>query len=242
MARARPPLHVLIAAPRGFCAGVDRAIQIVELALERFGAPVYVRHEIVHNRFVVDRLKANGGGVRRRARRGARRPAGGLLGPRGSQVGAGGRARARPRLRRRNLPARLEGPSPGRTADRRRSAHPVHRPFRPSGGHRHVRPGSRGLDHPRRDRRGSARGPRSAIPTAWPSSPRPRFRSTTRPRSSRLKRRFPNIRAPRSEDICYATSNRQAAVKAIAPKCDKMLVIGAPTAATRCGCPRSRNG
>src|SRR5437868_7949068 len=56
----RPPLRVLIAAPRGFCAGVDRAIQIVELALERFGAPVYVRHEIVHNRFVVDRLKQLG--------------------------------------------------------------------------------------------------------------------------------------------------------------------------------------
>ena len=56
----RPSLKVLIAAPRGFCAGVDRAIQIVELALERFGAPVYVRHEIVHNRFVVDRLRALG--------------------------------------------------------------------------------------------------------------------------------------------------------------------------------------
>ena len=56
----RPPLRVLIAAPRGFCAGVDRAIQIVELALERFGAPVYVRHEIVHNRFVVDRLRSIG--------------------------------------------------------------------------------------------------------------------------------------------------------------------------------------
>src|SRR3954463_3469683 len=55
-----PSLRVLIAAPRGFCAGVDRAIQIVELALERFGAPVYVRHEIVHNRFVVDRLKSMG--------------------------------------------------------------------------------------------------------------------------------------------------------------------------------------
>src|SRR3569832_652170 len=52
-----PPLRVRIAAPRGFCAGVDRAIQIVELALERFGAPVYVRHEIAHNRYVVDRLK-----------------------------------------------------------------------------------------------------------------------------------------------------------------------------------------
>ena len=56
----RPPLHVIIAAPRGFCAGVDRAIQIVEVALERFGAPVYVRHEIVHNRHVVDELSSKG--------------------------------------------------------------------------------------------------------------------------------------------------------------------------------------
>ena len=60
MPEPKPNLRVLIAAPRGFCAGVDRAIQIVELALERFGAPVYVRHEIVHNRFVVERLKDMG--------------------------------------------------------------------------------------------------------------------------------------------------------------------------------------
>src|SRR6201999_3640002 len=57
---AKPPLDLLIAAPRGFCAGVDRAIRIVELAIEKFGSPVYVRHEIVHNKFVVDNLKAKG--------------------------------------------------------------------------------------------------------------------------------------------------------------------------------------
>src|SRR6202171_2314468 len=57
---ARPPLDILLCSPRGFCAGVDRAIQIVELALERYGAPVYVRHEIVHNRYVVEGLKAKG--------------------------------------------------------------------------------------------------------------------------------------------------------------------------------------
>src|SRR6186997_1548022 len=57
---AKPPLTLLIAAPRGFCAGDDRSIRIVELALERYGAPVYVRHEIVHNKFVVDTLKAKG--------------------------------------------------------------------------------------------------------------------------------------------------------------------------------------
>src|SRR3954471_4043951 len=56
----KPPLDLLIAAPRGFCAGVDRAIRIVELSIEKFGAPVYVRHEIVHNKHVVDSLKAKG--------------------------------------------------------------------------------------------------------------------------------------------------------------------------------------
>src|SRR4028119_959378 len=56
----KPPLSLLIAAPRGFCAGVDRAIRIVELALEKYGSPVYVRHEIVHNKYVVDSLKAKG--------------------------------------------------------------------------------------------------------------------------------------------------------------------------------------
>ncbi|HNN55810.1 MAG TPA: 4-hydroxy-3-methylbut-2-enyl diphosphate reductase, partial [Novosphingobium sp.] len=56
----KPALRLLLAAPRGFCAGVDRAIEIVERALKRYGAPVYVRHEIVHNRFVVDGLKAKG--------------------------------------------------------------------------------------------------------------------------------------------------------------------------------------
>ncbi len=57
---SKPPLEILLCSPRGFCAGVDRAIQIVELALEKYGAPVYVRHEIVHNRYVVDGLKAKG--------------------------------------------------------------------------------------------------------------------------------------------------------------------------------------
>src|SRR5882672_7994419 len=57
---AKPPLMLLLAAPRGFCAGVERAIRIVELAIEKYGAPIYVRHEIVHNRFVVQRLEKLG--------------------------------------------------------------------------------------------------------------------------------------------------------------------------------------
>jgi 4-hydroxy-3-methylbut-2-enyl diphosphate reductase len=60
MASAKPPLNLLLAGPRGFCAGVDRAIKIVEEALKRHGAPVYVRHEIVHNRFVVESLEKQG--------------------------------------------------------------------------------------------------------------------------------------------------------------------------------------
>ena len=179
------PSRVLIAAPRGFCAGVDRAIQIVELALERFGAPVYVRHEIVHNRFVVDRLRGHGRGVRRRARRGARRPAGGLLRAWRAQVGAGRSAGPRPDLCRRHLPAGLQGPPPGRAADRGGPAHPVHRPCRPSRGDRHVRPGAGGLDDADRDGRGRRRRSTLPIPATSPSSPRPRFRSTTPRRSSR---------------------------------------------------------
>ena len=222
------PLQVLIAAPRGFCAGVDRAIQIVELALERFGAPVYVRHEIVHNRFVVDRLKAS---ARCSSMSSTKCPTTGRWSfpPTACQIGAGRGAEPRARLCRRDLPAGFQGSPPGAAADRGRPPHPVHRPCRPSRSDRHLRPGAGGRDHAGRDGRG--RRARSTLPTidTSPSSRRPRCRSTTRRRSSRRSRRaFPAIRAPRSEDICYATSNRQAAVKAIAPECDRMLVIGAP--------------
>ncbi|MEI9904253.1 MAG: hypothetical protein WDN06_09900 [Asticcacaulis sp.] len=108
------PLKVYLATPRGFCAGVDRAIQIVEKALERYGAPVYVRHEIVHNRHVVDRLKALG----RRLRQGTgpvpARPAGGLFGPWRAEVGAGRGPASPDVLPRRHLPARLQSPCRGR--------------------------------------------------------------------------------------------------------------------------------
>ena len=100
------PMQVLLGSPRGFCAGVVRAIDIVELALERFGAPVYVRHEIVHNKYVVDSLRRKGAVFSRGDRRGperldhhlqcARRCAGGLEGRRGAQ----------PERYRRHLPAR----------------------------------------------------------------------------------------------------------------------------------------
>ena len=82
-------MRILLANPRGFCAGVDRAIDIVERALELFGAPIYVRHEVVHNRFVVDRLRGARRGVRRGTRRGAGRRHGDLQRARRLEGGAG---------------------------------------------------------------------------------------------------------------------------------------------------------
>ena len=117
-----PPLRVLIAAPRGFCAGVDRAIQIVELALERFGAPVYVRHEIVHNRFVVDRLRELGAVfVDELDEVPDDRPV--VFSAHGVPKSVPAAAQDRGLdLCRRDLPAGLQGPPPGRAADRGRAA------------------------------------------------------------------------------------------------------------------------
>ena len=160
-----PPLDLLIAAPRGFCAGVDRAIRIVELAIEKYGAPVYVRHEIVHNHFVVDSAEGQGRDLRRGAGRGARRRAGGVL--------------ARTACPRRCRPRRR---SAGSTISTRpaRWSRKVHRQAerlvaagrhilfighrRPSRGDRHLRPGARGRDDAGRDRRPMPRRSRRADP------------------------------------------------------------------------------
>ena len=88
-------MQILLASPRGFCAGVDRAIDIVERAIELFGAPIYVRHEVVHNRHVVERLRAHGRAFRRGAGRGAGRRHGDLLGARRVQRGGGSEAKRR---------------------------------------------------------------------------------------------------------------------------------------------------
>ena len=226
----KPPLHLLIAAPRGFCAGVDRAIRIVELALERYGAPVYVRHEIVHNKFVVDSLKAKGAVFVAELDEV----------PDGVPVvfSAHGVPKAVPAKAAERGLDYLDATCPlvskvHRQAERLVETgppHPVRRPCRPSRGDRHLRPGARRRDDPDRDRR---RTPRRSTP-ADPDRPRlpdPDHavgRRHRRDRRGAARRAFPRSQAPRSEDICYATSNRQAAVKAIAPRCDAMLVIGAP--------------
>ncbi|PKP99841.1 MAG: 4-hydroxy-3-methylbut-2-enyl diphosphate reductase [Alphaproteobacteria bacterium HGW-Alphaproteobacteria-13] len=221
-------LRVLIAAPRGFCAGVDRAIRIVELALERFGAPVYVRHEIVHNRYVVESLKAKGA----------------IFVESLSQVPDGVpvvfSAHGVPKA----VPAKAEA----RGLDYIDATCPlvskVHRQAeRANQGGRHIIfIGHAG--HPEvigtlgQLPEGAMTLVESVDDVAGLSVDDPDKLSfltqttlsvdDTRDIVTALRHRFPSIAGPHGEDICYATSNRQDAVKAIAGQCGRMIVIGAP--------------
>jgi 4-hydroxy-3-methylbut-2-enyl diphosphate reductase len=228
MASSKPPLHVLIAAPRGFCAGVDRAIKIVELAIGRFGPPVYVRHEIVHNRFVVDRLRGLGAVFVKELDEV----------PDGRPVVFS--AHGVPKI----VPAAAEA----RGLDYLDATCPlvskVHRQAERliEAGRHIIFVGHAG--HP------EVIGTFGQVPAGTmtlvetvedvallePKDPGNLSFLTQTTLSvddtaqivEALQVRFPSIQVPRSEDICYATSNRQAAVKAIAPECDRLLVIGAP--------------
>ncbi|HET8749339.1 MAG TPA: 4-hydroxy-3-methylbut-2-enyl diphosphate reductase [Sphingomicrobium sp.] len=224
----RPPLRVLIAAPRGFCAGVDRAIQIVELALERFGAPVYVRHEIVHNRFVVDRLKDMGAVFVDELDE--------VPDDRPVVFSAHGVPKAVPAEAQSRGLTYVDATCPLVSKVHRQAQRLIddgrHILFIGHAGHPEVigtfgqvPPGSITLVETVED----------AQSVAVPDSANLAFLTQTTLSVDdtaaivdSLKARFPEIRAPRSEDICYATSNRQAAVKRIAAECDRMLVIGSP--------------
>jgi 4-hydroxy-3-methylbut-2-enyl diphosphate reductase len=224
----RPPLKVLIAAPRGFCAGVDRAIQIVELALERFGAPVYVRHEIVHNRYVVDRLKQMGAIFVDELDE--------VPDDRPVVFSAHGVPKAVPANARDRGLTYVDATCPLVSKVHRQAerliADGLHILFIGHSGHPEVigtfgqvPEGSITLVETVEDacNVGVSNPDRLAFLTQTTLSV-----DDTAAIVEALKARFPQIRAPRSEDICYATSNRQAAVKAIAPECDRMLVIGSP--------------
>lgn len=224
----RPPLRVLIAAPRGFCAGVDRAIQIVELALERFGAPVYVRHEIVHNRFVVDRLKNLGAVFVDELDE--------VPDDRPVVFSAHGVPKSVPANARDRQLTFVDATCPLVSKVHRQAERLIedglHILFIGHSGHPEVigtfgqvPEGSMTLVETVEEARNVAvaEPERIAFLTQTTLSV-----DDTAAIVDTLKQRFPAIRAPRSEDICYATSNRQAAVKAIAPECDRMLVIGAP--------------
>src|SRR5579884_652483 len=223
-----PPLRVLIAAPRGFCAGVDRAIQIVELALERFGVPVYVRHEIVHNRFVVERLRGLGAIFVDELDE--------VPNDRPVVFSAHGVPKSVPAAAETRGLTYVDATCPLVSKVHRQAQRLIeegrHILFIGHAGHPEVIgtfgqvPGgsitlvetveeAERIDVPHKAN--------LAFLTQTTLSV-----DDTAAIVEALKRRFPQIRAPRSEDICYATSNRQAAVKAIAPECDRMLVIGAP--------------
>lgn len=224
----RPPLELLIAAPRGFCAGVDRAIVIVERAIEKYGAPVYVRHEIVHNRYVVDSLKAKGAIFVEELDEV----------PDGVPVvfSAHGVPKAVPAKAEERGLSYLDATCPLVSKVHRQAERQVeagrHIVFIGHKGHPEVigtfgqvADGTITLIE-------SVEDAEKFIP-ADPANLAFLTQTTlsvddTAAIIATLQRRFPAIIAPKGEDICYATSNRQAAVKAIARQCDAMLVIGAP--------------
>jgi len=228
MVTSKRPLTLLIAAPRGFCAGVDRAINIVELALQRYGAPVFVRHEIVHNKYVVDSLKAKGAIFVKELDEV----------PDGVPVvfSAHGVPKAVPAKAAERGLSYLDATCPLVSKVHRQAERHVERGrhilFVGHAGHPEVI-GTFGQ---------VPEGEMTLIETAedaeriTPADPGNLAFLTQTTLSvddtgqiiSILQRRFPGITGPKGEDICYATSNRQAAVKDIARRCEFMLVIGAP--------------
>ena len=244
----KPPLTIVLAGPRGFCAGVERAIAIVETALEKYGPPVYVRHEIVHNRHVVQELEAKGAVFVEELRE---VPSGVpiVFSAHGVPKHVPAEAEAR-RL------FYLDATCPlvskvHREAERHHGQ-----------GRRIILIGHAG--HP------EVIGTMGQLPAgaivliesvadaetleiARPDEVAYITQTTlsvddTADIIAVLRRRFPRIRGPKQEDICYATTNRQEAVKAIAGSCDAMLVVGAPNSsnsarlvevAKREGCART---
>jgi 4-hydroxy-3-methylbut-2-enyl diphosphate reductase len=245
---SKPTLKVLLAGPRGFCAGVDRAIKIVEEALARYGAPIYVRHEIVHNRFVVEGLQAKGAVfVEELAEV-----------PEGAHVvfSAHGVAKSVPiEARSRNLIA-LDATCPLVTKVHREAErhHAKGRHVLLIGHAGHVEViGTMGqlpdgavtliedVDQARSFQPADPQNLAFATQTTLSVDDTAEIVGV-------LQARFPTIEGPKREDICYATTNRQAAVKAIASRADLVVVIGAANSsnslrlrevAERAGSPRA---
>lgn len=224
----KPPLTLFLAAPRGFCAGVDRAIKIVEMAIEKWGAPVYVRHEIVHNKFVVDGLRDKGAVfVEELSECPDDRPV---------IFSAHGVPKAVPAAA-----AKREMVYVDATCPLVSKVH-IEAQRHADAGLQMIMIGHEG--HP------ETVGTMGQLPdgevllietVADVANVTPRDETKlafvtqttlsvddTADIVEALHARFPSIIGPHKEDICYATTNRQEAVKAMAPKCDAMLVVGAP--------------
>ena len=245
----RPPLTLVLANPRGFCAGVVRAIEIVEKALQKYGPPVYVRHEIVHNRYVVESLEAKGAVFVEQL---ADVPDGVpiVFSAHGVPKSVPAEAQARELFY-------LDATCP--------LVSKVHREAE-----RHFREGRQIIlighaGHPEVEGtmgqlpEGAMvliQSPEEAQSLAVDTPERLAYITQTTlsvddtsDMIAVLRRRFPTIHGPKQEDICYATTNRQQAVKAIAKSCDLLLVVGAPNSsnsarlvevALKAGCPRAR--
>ncbi|HYZ31639.1 MAG TPA: 4-hydroxy-3-methylbut-2-enyl diphosphate reductase [Crenalkalicoccus sp.] len=243
-----PRLNVLLAGPRGFCAGVDRAIKIVEEAIRRYGAPVYVRHEIVHNRFVVEALERQGAVFVEELDEV----------PDDAPVvfSAHGVPKSVPAEASRRKLFYLDATCPLVSKVHREAEHHHER------GRHILLIGHAG--HPEvvgtmgqlpegavtlvED---AAQARTVAVPEGAPLAFITQTTLSvddTADIVAALRERFPDINAPAKEDICYATTNRQAAVKAIAPRAELMVVVGAPNSsnsvrlvevARRAGCPRA---
>jgi len=223
-----PSLTILLASPRGFCAGVDRAIQIVETALERYGAPIYVRHEIVHNRHVVEDLERKGA----------------VFVDELSEVPDGGRVIFSAHGVPKSVPAEAERrqlfyldatcPLVSKVHNEALHQHKVGRHIILIGhaGHPEV-VGTMGQLPAGAISLVESEADVAVLDVADPARLALVTQTTlsvddTAAIVAALRQRFPDIVAPRAEDICYATTNRQEAVKAIAPRCDAIVVIGAP--------------
>lgn len=249
MTVTKPLLRILLCSPRGFCAGVDRAIQMVELALQRFGAPVYVRHEIVHNRFVVESLKEKGAIFVEELDEIPDTDAPVIFSAHGVPKSVPEEAERRnmfhldatcPLVTKVHKEAVLHNK---RGKDLVMIGHKGHPEVVGTMGQ--LPPGNVQLIETAEDARNFE--PRDPDALAFITQTTLSVDDTTE-MVDILKERFPNITAPHKEDICYATTNRQEAVKAVAPRVDAMIVVGAPNSsnsmrlvdvAVRAGCPRA---
>lgn len=246
--KPKPKLTLILASPRGFCAGVDRAIQIVETAIEKFGPPVYVRHEIVHNRFVVETLERKGA----------------IFVEELDEVPEG----ARVIFSAHGVPKSVPEAAKARELIYFDATCPLVSKVHVEAERHHER----GLDiilighagHPEvigtmgqlaegavhlveTVADAEAFEPRDPAKLAFVTQTTLSIDDTAEIVAA-LRRRFPGIVGPHKEDICYATTNRQEAVKAIAPRADAVIVIGAPNSsnsmrlvevAERSGCAKS---
>ena len=246
----KPPLEVLLCAPRGFCAGVVRAIDAVERALAIYGAPVYVRHEIVHNKYVVETLKRKGAIFVRELDEVPDESAPVIFSAHGvpKSVPAAANTRALftidatcPLVTKVHREAEIH---------HKRKRHVI---FIGHAGHPEVigtmgqlPPGAMTLVD-------SVEGVEELEPSDTENlafvTQTTLSVDDTREVVAALKRRFPNIVGPHKEDICYATTNRQEAVKVVAPQVDALIVVGSSNSsnsqrlrevADRAGCPLTR--